>query len=157
VGRAAGRLYLDPNESLVPEYQSSFAWFSHDASIGLVPGDEIVGAEAGVLLVGYERSQDTARQTFLRQGRHGSHYSGSASLHVVAAAAVNAISLHRWLKRRNRHSDCGNRIEMGAEDHSWAIASAGFRYGVRPAGCNFFEPTSDSPADEPIAREARDR
>src|SRR5262249_62226453 len=92
---------------------------------------------------------------FVERG-HASHNRRGTTLHVIAAPAIDAITVESCFKRWDGHTDGGHRIEMSAEDERGAIAASYFGDHVRPSWSHFFKPASDSPKSKPIVSKCSD-
>src|SRR5580692_4744274 len=106
VGRASSGYDLRPNESLVSKNKASFAGFRQNAGIRAVAFEKVLGADAGILLIGHQGDKHPPRKVVVPKSGGRRHDGGCAALHVITATAINAIAFNLRLKRRDGHALC---------------------------------------------------
>jgi hypothetical protein len=133
VSGAAGDLELGPHEPLVRDGDLQLRRLGDDRGVRADGAQRFLDSEAGMLLVGHGGDDDIAGQLELRSLAAGDQRRGDAALHVVGAAAVEAIAVDPRPVRLGhvRHADG---VEMAAQQQRPAAAgAAGADEDARPA------------------------
>ena len=115
---------------------TSWSWgrLRDDRGVGPHGGKDLLDADARVLLVGDRGNHDVAGESPRRRLAAGQQRCGEAGLHVVGAAAVEAIAVHPW---RVRAPDAlhGHGVVVAAQEQPASRAgSAGANDDARPPG-----------------------
>jgi hypothetical protein len=86
-------LDLGPDESAVGGRDGELGGFGDDRGVGPYVLEDLLDAEAGVLLVGDGCDDDLSGQAESRRLAGGDESGGEAGLHVVGAAGVQAVAV----------------------------------------------------------------
>jgi hypothetical protein len=98
----------------------------HDRRVGPQRAQDLLHAEARVLLVGDRGHDDVAAQPERRRVAARDERRGEAALHVVRPAPVEAVAVGAWVVRR-RHPGDADRVEVPAEQQRAPAAEPGAR------------------------------
>ena len=106
---------LDPLEALVRDRDGEIGRFGHHGAISPPPGDQRVGADAGVLFINDAGDHQAAGVEAAGFGDHprGADHRRHAALHVLRSAAVDAAIALDWIERP-RHARDADGIDVAA-------------------------------------------
>ncbi len=106
---------VDPGESLVGHCHGHVGRLGHDRRVGAPALDERFRAQAGVLLVGHRRdNQSPGGQSTSGQNPGGADHRRDSALHVLSTAAVQPALAFDRIERR-RHAGHADRVQVTAE------------------------------------------
>ena len=120
VGGDAGERDVGPDEPLVAGDEVQPGGFGDDRGVdgeagGPQVGQDLLGADRGVLLVGDEGEHDVAAVRVAVDTGGGDHQGGDAGLHVVAASAVQPAAVDGRVERVAVVADEADGVEVPVE------------------------------------------
>ena len=157
VGRAAGRLRLEPDEAAVRDADREIRGLGDDGPVGRDRRRDRLAPERGQLLVDDRGDDDVARGPHPGRMGPGEHDRGEPRLHVAGPAPVQPPALDPRHERL-AHPGVADGVDVAVEEQRPPAApSRRPRDDVRAARSDLLDPHLEPGALEPPGDESRDR